>query len=212
MTRLVLIVVASISFSEVLSAKKIASTRTMVRTVTKTVSPKGTTTKIPPNSERQPTQQKPLPVPPPVIVDKLPSPIEEPPDLFKMVRQKDLEGVSELLADEFSGDINARNTQGDSALHIAASLGDLDMVRLLTDHGAEVMLRDNLRRTASQRADRHPELKNFLQEKVTEKCRYRSQRKRATPERKKKLAVLAEQEAKRREELKKRFPYSCISW
>lgn len=193
-------------FSEILYAKKIASTRTMVRTVTKTVSPKSTTTtKIPPNSEQQPTQQQPLTVPPPVLVDR------SPPDLFKMVRQKDLEGVSELLADEFSGDINARNAQGDSALHIAASLGDLDMVQLLTDHGAEVMLRDNLRRTASQRADRHPELKNFLQEKITEKCRYRTQQKRSTPERKKKLAVIAKQEAKQREELKRRFG-GCISW
>ena len=128
-----------------------------------------------------------------------------------MVRQKDLEGVRELLADGLI-DINARNAQGDSALHIAASLGDLDMARLLTDHGAEVMLRDNLRRTVSQRATRHPELKKFLQEQVAENCRYRAKQKATAPERKKKLEVIAEQEAKRREEMKKRFPYSCISW
>ena len=86
------------------------------------------------------------------------------------------------------------------------------MVRLLIDYGAEVMGRDNLRRTASQRATRHPELKKFLQEKVTENCRYHAQQERTAPDRKKELEIIAEQKAKRREELKKRFPYSCISW
>ena len=206
---MLILLLVLLSVSEMLSAKKIASTRTFVRTVTKTVVPKNTIEppKAPPKIDQQPPQQ--LPAQPPVVVtDK---PLTQSPDLFKMVRQKDLEGVRKLLADELV-DINARNAQGDSALHIVASLGDLDMARLLTDYGAKVMLRDNLRRTASQRAGRHRELQNFLEEKVTENCRHLTQRERTAPDRKKELKIIAEQKAKRREELKKRFPYSCISW
>ena len=179
-----------LSVSEMLSAKKAPSTRPLVRTVTKT-SPK--TIVAPPKIDQQPSQQQ-LPVQPPLVADELPP---QPPDLFKMVRQQDLKGVNKLLADELV-DINARNAQGDSALHIATSLGDLEMVRLLTDHGANVMLRDNLRRTASQRAGRHRELQNFLEERVTENCRYLTQQKHDAPARKKELEIIAEQKAKRK--------------
>lgn len=188
-----------LSVSEMVSAKKVPSTRTLVKTVTKTVSPK--TTDAPPKIDRQQPlpQQNPSPVQSPLVVNEL---LPHPPDLFRMVRQQDLEGVRKLLADELV-DINTRNAQGDSALHIASSLGDFDMVRLLIDHGAEVMLRDNLRRTVSQRADQHPELKKFLQEKVAENCRDQTQRKRSAPERKKELEIIAEQEAKQHEKMKK---------
>ena len=46
----------------------------------------------------------------------------------------------EYLVEEQGADVNSRDQNGYSPLHNAASRGDLEMIRYLVDHGADVMV------------------------------------------------------------------------
>lgn len=61
-------------------------------------------------------------------------------------------------------DVNASTTDGTTALMIAADAGNLDLIRLLLSHGADIDARDAHGRTARKRAttDRHPDAADLL--------------------------------------------------
>jgi ankyrin repeat protein len=66
-------------------------------------------------------------------------------DLIVAVRSEDLQAVGELLRS--SADVNQEDEQGWTALSYAAGRGDLDMVKMLVEHGANVFKVDNSQRT-----------------------------------------------------------------
>ena len=60
--------------------------------------------------------------------------------LMYLANEGDLEGITELLDD--GSDVNFRDIDGRSALHIAACQGRTDVVELLLQRGAEVDVQD----------------------------------------------------------------------
>jgi hypothetical protein len=61
----------------------------------------------------------------------------------------------QLLIDA-GANINAKTPAGDSALHIAALAGKLDVVRLLAKNGADLSLKDGAGLTALQVVEKQP--------------------------------------------------------
>jgi len=60
--------------------------------------------------------------------------------LMYLANEGDFEGITELLDD--GSDVNFRDSDGRSALHIAACQGRTDVVELLLQRGAEVDVQD----------------------------------------------------------------------
>jgi ankyrin repeat protein len=72
--------------------------------------------------------------------------------------------VVRVLLDAPGTDLATRQESGATALHIAAATGDLAMVRLLVNHGADRAVTDNGGRTpaAVARSVGHPDVAEFL--------------------------------------------------
>jgi ankyrin repeat protein len=68
--------------------------------------------------------------------------------LMYLANEGDLEGITELLDD--GSDVNFRDSDGRSALHIAACQGRTDVVELLLQRGAEVDVQDRWCSTVMQ--------------------------------------------------------------
>lgn len=68
--------------------------------------------------------------------------------LMYLANEGDLEGITELLDD--GSDVNFRDTDGRSALHVAACQGRTDVVELLLQRGAEVDVQDRWCSTVMQ--------------------------------------------------------------
>lgn len=66
-------------------------------------------------------------------------------DLISAVRSDDLQAVGELLKSGL--DVNHEDEQGWTALSYAAGKGDLDLVKMLVEHGANVFKADRGQRT-----------------------------------------------------------------
>ncbi|XP_072035066.1 tyrosine-protein kinase HTK16-like isoform X2 [Amphiura filiformis] len=58
--------------------------------------------------------------------------------LHRAVAEKVLQYVKQILDDPLCGSLDARNANGDTALHEAAAQGDVGIVETLIDHGANV--------------------------------------------------------------------------
>lgn len=64
------------------------------------------------------------------------------PQLRDAIQNKPMSVVKDLILANKSVDINIRSQSGDSALHRAATEGDLDAIRIMINHGANVNIRD----------------------------------------------------------------------
>ena len=64
------------------------------------------------------------------------------PQLRDAIQNKPMSVVKDLILANKSVDINIRSQSGDSALHRAATDGDLDAIRIMINHGANVNIRD----------------------------------------------------------------------
>ena len=64
------------------------------------------------------------------------------PQLRDAIQNKPMSVVKDLILANRSVDINIRSQSGDSALHRAAVEGDIDAIRIMINHGANVNLRD----------------------------------------------------------------------
>lgn len=67
-------------------------------------------------------------------------------DFYEAIRASDIERVKKVLADE-ELDVNARDREGWTPLHIAVHDGNRDMIQLLIARGADVNVRDRSGRT-----------------------------------------------------------------
>ncbi|MBT8086657.1 MAG: ankyrin repeat domain-containing protein [Gammaproteobacteria bacterium] len=74
-------------------------------------------------------------------------------------------GVVRLLLDVGNIDTTIRQEAGSTALHIAAAVGDVDIVRMLVAHGADRSARDSYDNTpaAIARSAGHPEIAEYLE-------------------------------------------------
>jgi hypothetical protein len=66
-------------------------------------------------------------------------------ELVQAVQAQDLVSATSLI--KKGGCINAKDKDGNSVLHLAASNGDFDMVKLLVENGAEVLTKNSLGNT-----------------------------------------------------------------
>ena len=66
-------------------------------------------------------------------------------ELVQAVQAQDLVSATSLI--KKGGCINAKDKDGNSVLHLAASNGDFDMVKLLVENGAEILAKNSLGNT-----------------------------------------------------------------
>lgn len=67
--------------------------------------------------------------------------MSEVPNIFTACALNDFETITIFLSD-YGNDVNERNDQGLTCLHIAASLGHLETVKVLVDFGADLYVKD----------------------------------------------------------------------
>ena len=73
------------------------------------------------------------------------------------------ESVAEIEASIEAGiNVNGVDAEGDTALHIAARTGSLEVCKVLVEHGADLLLRNKKNRTAAGQARLDEELKDWL--------------------------------------------------
>jgi ankyrin repeat protein len=82
------------------------------------------------------------------VNDSVKEPIDPPVRLMYLANEGDLEGINELL--DGGSDVNFRDIDGRTALHIAACQGRTDVVQLLLRRGAEVDPQDRWCSTVMQ--------------------------------------------------------------
>lgn len=79
--------------------------------------------------------------------------------MFEAIRKGDIKTVEKMLDSGF--DVNATNADKMTPLHIAAIIGNLDIVKLLVNRGADVNAQDYVGYTPRKRAH-DKQIKNFL--------------------------------------------------
>jgi serine/threonine-protein phosphatase 6 regulatory ankyrin repeat subunit B len=84
--------------------------------------------------------------------------------LMRAVSGQKLE-VVRILLDEKTLRINAKDDQGETALHYAAASGSMEMSHMLLNRGANVVAKDSAGRTPAKiaKVEGHPELAEFIE-------------------------------------------------
>lgn len=84
--------------------------------------------------------------------------------VFCTIEEGNKEGLKKLLSVAGSIDVNQCNKHGESAIHIAAGFGRLEVIEILISHGANLGQLDNLGDSPITWAARqgHPDVIKFL--------------------------------------------------